>query len=222
MVKEQKDCIIIGAGELDMQNTDLQHENWQEAYVLAVDGGYGYCRQAVIEPDVVIGDFDSLDIRYREEIAHMEENCPEKIIRLKPEKDDTDMLAAIKYGLEKGCAVFRIYAGCGGRLDHTLANIQCLLYIKKRGGEGSLINTDSRIFVLKDESAAFGKKQRGCMSLFAMGEKAEGVTLKGFKYPLEEAVITNDFPIGISNEFTGAESSITVRKGELIVVLENS
>ena len=73
--------------------------------------------------------------------------------------------------------------------------------------------------VIKDETVRFNKAMEGYMSLFALGEKAEGVTIDNMKYELSDAVITNDYPIGISNEFIGKEGQVTVKNGMLLIIV---
>ena len=122
-------CIVIGAGDL----TVGEIPGWEEAFCIAVDGGLGYCGVLGIEPDLILGDFDSVSEGEARAVVQLEQEIPHRVIRLPVEKDDTDMLAALKEGLGRGYRDFRIYGGTGGRLDHTLANIQCLLYLKKQG-----------------------------------------------------------------------------------------
>ena len=96
----------------------------EEDYVIAVDGGLSYCGLLHVEPDLIIGDCDSMTEQEKLAVEQLQQTVPEKICRLPECKDDTDMLAAIKRGLELGYTDFRIYAATGGRFDHTLANIQ--------------------------------------------------------------------------------------------------
>lgn len=215
MDKATKRCILIGAGDLTVGQLSLQEGD----YVIALDGGLGYCDFLQVEPDLIIGDFDSVTDEERKALLEIEKAAPEKVIRLKPEKDDTDMLYAIKHALSKGYREFRIYAGTGGRFDHTLANIQCLLYLKNNEARGFLMDGNGMILVIKNEEVRFRENMEGYLSLFAMGQRAEGVTIKGLKYELEDAVITNDFPIGISNEFIGKMGSISVENGELCCMI---
>ena len=211
----QGKCIIIGAGDLTIGGIPVKEED----FVIAVDGGLGYCGILNVEPDIIIGDFDSVSDGEREAIATLEQEIPERIIRLKPEKDDTDMLAALKLALEKGYTEFRIYAATGGRFDHTLANIQCLLYLKNHGATGYLVDGTGMILVLQNEAVHFNKNLEGYLSLFALGKEAKGVTIQGMKYTLDNYTMKNDFPIGISNEFIGEESVISVEDGELVCML---
>ena len=209
-------CLIIGAGDLTMGEITVGEED----YVIAVDGGLSYCGILNVEPDKIIGDFDSVSEREKEAIRSLQEQVPGLVMELPVEKDDTDMLVALQYGLELGYTDFRIYAGTGGRFDHTLANIQCLLYLKNHGATGYLVDGTGMILVIQNEAVHFRKELEGYLSLFSLGKEAKGVTLRGLKYPLEDYTLTNDYPIGISNEFIGEESTIQVEDGEVVCMIQ--
>lgn len=208
-------CIVICAGDLTLGEISVEEED----LVIAVDGGLDYCAVLEIEPDLIIGDFDSLSEEETEAVGRLEQEIPERIIRLKREKDETDSLAALQEGLRRGYQDFRIYAGTGGRFDHTLANLQCLLYLKNRGATGYLIDGNGMMFVIKNEAVHFQKMPEGTLSLFSMVAESRGVTIRGMKYELEHAVLANDFPLGISNEFIGKEAEISVEDGSLICMV---
>lgn len=208
-------CIVIGAGDLTMGELSLQEND----YVIAVDGGLSYCGILMVEPDLIIGDFDSVSEQEKMAIEALQEEIPERIVELPVEKDDTDMLAALKQGLALGYRDFRIYAGTGGRFDHTLANIQCLLYLKNYDATGYLVDGTGMILVLQNEAVHLNRKLEGTLSLFALGKEAKGVTIQGMKYTLEDYTLTNDYPLGISNEFIGEEACISVEDGELVCMI---
>ena len=207
-------CIVIGAGELTLPGIEVKDGD----FVIAADAGFSHCERLGIEPDLIVGDFDSLKEGDGEALEEIRRREPERILTLPSEKDDTDMLAAIRVGLEKGCREFFLYGGLGGRLGHTIANIQCLNYLKERGASGYLTDASGLIQVAKNETIRFEKRETGWLSLFSLGEKAEGVTLRGLKYELTDAVVTNSFPIGVSNEFIGKEAAVTVRNGTLLIL----
>ena len=211
----EKKCIIIGAGDLTVGHVSVGEED----LVIAVDGGINYCGVLEIEPDIILGDFDSVNEAQREAILAMKEHVPERVVVLKPEKDDTDMLAALRLGLEKGYDYFLLYGATGGRLEHTLANIQCLLYLKEQGAVGYLMDGSGMIFVMKDEEVKLRANLEGYFSLFCLGKEAKGVTIRGMKYELEDYTMTNAFPIGVSNEFIGQEATVSVRDGELVGIV---
>lgn len=209
-------CIVIGAGDLTVGEIGLRDED----FVIAVDGGLGYCGVLDVEPDLIVGDFDSVSEQEAEAVKVLEQQIPDRILRLQPEKDDTDMLVALKEGLARGYRDFRIYAGTGGRFDHTLANIQCLLYLKNREAVGYLVDGSGMMLIVKNEAIHFNKSLEGYLSLFSLVEEAKGVSISGMKYPLENGVITNDFPIGISNEFIGEEACVAVEDGTLVCMIQ--
>lgn len=211
----QGKCIIIGAGDLTLGEISVNEED----LVIAVDGGLGYCSVLEVEPDLILGDFDSVSEKEAEAIGILEQQIPERIVRLPREKDDTDMLAALKEGLARGYRQFRIYAGTGGRFDHTLANIQCLLFLKNNDAVGYLVDGTGMMLVIKDEAVHFNQNLEGTMSMFSLTEESRGVTIEGMKYLLKDAVVRNDFPVGISNEFIGEEAVISVENGSLVCMI---
>ncbi len=208
-------CIVIGAGDLTVGELEAEEED----FIIAVDGGLSYCGILGVEPDIIIGDFDSLSEQEAEAVRILETQIPERIIRFPREKDDTDMLAALKEGLSRGYRDFRIYGATGGRPDHTFANIQCLLYLKHHGAVGYLADGTGMIFVIVNEAVRFQRSMAGILSLFSLEKETRGVTIRNMKYTLEDAVVTNDFPIGISNEFTGEEAEIVVEDGALVCMI---
>ena len=208
-------CIVIGAGDLTIGEIGVGEED----LIIAVDGGLGYCGVLGLEPDLILGDFDSVTEEEAKAVELLEQQIPDRILRLPREKDDTDMLAALKEGLKQGYRDFRIYAGTGGRFDHTLANIQCLLYLKNRDAVGYLVDGGGMMLVVKNETVQFKKGLEGYLSLFSLVEKSNGVSIKGMKYELEDAVVSNEFPVGISNEFINEEATISVEDGCLVCMI---
>ena len=210
-----KTCVLICAGNFSIEHITVEEDD----FCIAVDGGYAYCKQLGIKPDLIVGDMDSLPENLQKEMQKISGEKPRKVICLCQEKDDTDTLAALRIGMEKGYRNYRLYGALGGRIDHTIANIQCLSYLKNNGAEGIILEEGLAITVIKEEKVSFGNREKGYLSLFSLGERAEGVTITGMKYPLNQALVTNDYPIGISNEFTGEDSMVEVRKGMLLAVL---
>lgn len=208
-------CILIGAGDLTLSEIPIKEGD----LCIAVDGGYEYCKLFGITPDYIIGDFDSISEEGAGQIAALSEEEKEKVILLPAKKDDTDMLAAMKLGLQEGYVQFRIYAGLGGRLEHSIANIQCLLYLKEHQAVGYLMDGTGMVLVAKEETVSFQNNLEGYLSMFSMGERAL-VSIENMKYLLDHQEITNSFPIGISNEFIeGQKGSITVHEGAVMILI---
>ena len=196
-------CVIFCAAGFD----SLAEAIGTDDLVIAADGGLKHTQAMEIRPDLILGDFDSLGF------------VPEGAEVYPVEKDDTDAMLAIRRGLDRGCRRFVIYGGLDGeRLDHTLANYQALQYLADRGAEGYLVGRQYLVTVVKNGSLSFPAKAEGVVSLFCLGPDAEGVTLRGLKYPLEQGRLTGGFPLGVSNHFIGEKSRISVEKGSLLVL----
>jgi thiamine pyrophosphokinase len=197
-------CIIVGAGDFYPGAFSKSDGD----YIIAADGGYDYLININCTPDTVIGDFDS-----RDGIP----NHPH-VIKLNKIKDDTDMIAAVNLGIERGYREFHIHGATGGRLDHTLANIQTIAYLSKQHCSAYIYGDNYVITALTDGTITFDNTYSGIMSIFAHDTTVSGVTLTGLKYPLNDVELTNTFPLGVSNEFIGMETTVTVRNGTLIII----
>ncbi len=210
-----KKCLIVCAGEF----VPIEINRDAEDLVIAADGGYEYCMQVGVVPDLIVGDFDSISPALKSEIDAIREAEPERVITLPCEKDDTDTMAAIRIGLERGYQCFYFYAAVGGRMDHLMANIQSLMFLKEHGAKGYLMSHDMMAFVIKDEKIQFSAGMSGTCSVFSMDREATGVSIRGMKYNVEDVSLSNHFPLGQSNEFTDDVGSIEVRHGTLFVVV---
>ena len=110
----------------------------------------------------------------------------------------------------------------GPRLDHTLANFQSLSYLAEHGAYGYLIGRDYIATVLKNGKLTFSASAQGILSVFCQGPDAEGVTLRGLQYPLEDHTLTAWFPLGVSNHFIGQTAAVEVREGRLLCLWDRS
>lgn len=205
---EKNICYIVGAGSFDGMTVLPQPGD----LVIAADGGYTYLKELGIEPDVLLGDFDSLSLVPEHE----------HLVRHSPIKDDTDMALAVAYAVEQGYRRFFLYGGLGGRLDHTMANLQLLNGMSARGLEAYLIGQGNIITAITAERISFDSSAQGMISVFCMGPPASGIWERGLKYSLTDAVLTCDKTLGVSNEFTGQESSIEVHDGTLLILWEDA
>ena len=197
-------CCIVGAGdcpEFDFKKNDGD-------LIIAADGGFRHLLDYGIKPDVAIGDFDSL--------GYIPDDI--EIIKLPAEKDVTDMVAAVETGIKKGYKTFYIYGGCGGRIDHTISNLQLSASVAEKGLKVFIRDGKTVISAIHNESLVFDSTYIGYFSVFSHSDISKGVTIKGLKYLLENAELSCTNPLGVSNEFIGEEAEITVENGTLIIV----
>ena len=199
-------CVIFGAAQFDTLLAPIGAVDT----VIAADGGLAHTQKLGIAPHIILGDFDSLGY------------VPEGARVYPVEKDDTDSMLAVRKGLALGLKRFVLYGALDGpRLDHTVANLQTLLFLAEHGARGFLVGKDQIVTAIKDETAVFPAGFTGTVSLFCLGEKAEGVSIRGLHYSLEDGTLDSCFPLGVSNHFTGAEASVTVKKGSLIAIYDS-
>lgn len=199
-------CYIFAAGDFDA----LVERPADGDLILAADAGYHNCRAAGLRPTLVIGDFDSMDAPEGE-----------ALLRLPVEKDDTDSLRAARLGLERGCRDFVLYGGTGGRrADHTLANLQTLAFLASRGAQARMYAPGCVWRALRNTRLDFPAGMRGTLSVFCPDGEARGVTIRGAKYTLEYGTLRSDFPLGVSNSFTGQAASVEVMDGTLLIYHE--
>ena len=202
-MKNGHECYIIAAGDFH----GLVQEPDDSDYIIAADAGYRICCEHNIIPDLVLGDFDSM--------GEMPEHP--NVMELPVEKDDTDTMFAIKLGLERGYRNFFLYGCLGGsRSDHTMANLQSLLFIAKHGGRGWIYGENCVWTLIRNSSVRL--EGRGDVAVFCPDGRAEGVCLRGLKYELEDAVITSDFTLGVSNSMKAPEAEIEVGNGALLIM----
>ncbi len=202
-------CIIIGAGELEEEF--LSGFSWRtDDFIICADGGLRHAQRAGIRPDLLIGDQDSFA-----------EGFPQGMPALicQPEKDDSDMMLAVKEGISRGYKEFILLGATGGRFDHTLANLQTIAYGLEQDVFITIADQYNLISMLREDTV-FLPKMDGCyLSVFSYTPNCEGVTLTGVKYPLKDAKLTNWFPLGLSNEILAQNAQITVEKGILVIVI---
>lgn len=209
-------CILMCAGTFDMDAIDHSGKD----FVIAVDGGLVYLDRLGIMPDLVLGDFDSLPEEFAGCLTDLEQNKKIPVKRFPSVKDDTDTMAACRIGIERGYRRFVIYGATGGRVDHTMANIQTLSWLKKHGASGTLIDRSGYMKVAENETICFEEGLRATFSLFALEKEVTGITIRGMKYPLENASVTCDYPIGVSNEITpDKRAQVEIGDGLALVIV---
>ena len=197
-------CYIVGAAPSEALPAPRAGD-----FLIAAARGYASLRAAGLAPDLIMGDFDSLGF------------TPEgdNVLPHSPIKDDTDLLLAIRWAMERGWRRFVIYGALGGRrLDQTVASFQTLRFLVDHGAKGLLVGDGWNVTLLQNAALRFPADASGWLSVFVSGEEARGVTLRGLKYEITNHTLTCGMPLGVSNEFLGKEARIAVADGALFVL----
>lgn len=197
-------CYIVGAASLD----GVRLSPCAGDYIIAADGGYRSLRARGIEPDFVMGDFDSLG--YRPEHPNVETHPVMK--------DDTDLGLAVRWALAHGYRRLVMAGALGGRIDQTVASFQTLRGLTDAGAQGWLIGCGWVVTAVQNGTLTFPAGMEGTVSVFSSGDAARGVTLRGLLYEVTDAALTCAMPLGVSNSFTDARAEVRVTDGTVFVL----
>lgn len=198
-------CIIFCAGGFEKLALPIGEDD----YILAADGGLAHLQGIGVQPNGILGDFDSLGY------------VPESAQVFPVEKDDTDSMLAVRKGLELGYREFILYGALDGpRLDHTVANLQTLLFLERNGAHGTLVGLKYLVTTVQNGTLRLPRAEEGIVSVFCLGQKARGVTIRGLQYALEDGQLDSSFPLGVSNHFVGKDASVSVEDGTLTVMYD--
>ena len=143
----------------------------------------------------------------------------ENVIKYPVKKNDTDMMLAVKKAIDLGYKEIVIFGGCGGRLDHTLANINTMVYALEKGANISILDSQNDMYIT-DDALRLSRRDKDNISLFAIEEKAV-VDIEGAKYSGKNIVISNNTTLGVSNSFADDEVKISVVEGTILVIVSN-
>ncbi len=213
-----KKAIIVCGGRIEDYSCYRRYFNDESegCLLICADSGAAHFRQFGVLPHVLIGDFDSIgycDLEYFRKQGVI-------IISHPVDKDKTDSELAVEYAMDNGCDDIVIIGGFGSRVDHSMANIMLLKKINDAGCKGMLADENNEVYLLDPNSpfeVVSGHMPKK-VSLIPLSDTVEGVTTKGLRFGLENAVIKMGSTLGVSNEFI-ADAKVSIKKGFLLIVV---
>lgn len=215
-MKRMKKCLVVTGGSIDLSFVKEFLKNRKYDWTIAVDAGLEILKLLHIMPDEVVGDLDTVDSSVLQEYR---ENSSVKFEIHKPEKDETDTELALLTAARCGCNKVDLLGALGGRMDHAISNIQLLYQFYKQGMDVCIYDAQNKLYLLGSgkifrKSEVYGKY----ISFMPLTEVVEGLTLKGFKYPLNRRRLELGSCLCISNELNSTEGIMELEKGVLICV----
>lgn len=184
--------------------------------IMAVDAGMELLYQTHIRPDIIVGDFDSVN---QDTLEYFQEQEQIDICALEPEKDETDTEFAVREAIRRGADDITIIGATGNRMDHTLANIAVLGIGIEEKVRMCLEDGHNRIRLIDGPHTIKKSEQYGkYVSLVPYFGEVTGVTLEGMKYPLEHDTLKSFRTRGISNEIVEDEAHVGLSSGLLLVI----
>lgn len=205
-----KRWVILGAAEIKDYSA-IKPKIAEDDFIVCADGGQKHLDPLGLKADLYLGDFDS----------SKKPDTDTEILTYPIEKDDTDMMLAVKEGIKRGCKSFVLFGGMGGRFDHTFANIQTLLFADKKGATAILADENNFAFILKNDKAFIERNVNEKVSFFPLNGPAHGVSLEGFYYEADNISLFPYDTLATSNFVIAPQGKATVKKGTLLVVISN-
>ncbi len=199
------ECYIFGGAKIESYSF-IKIPN--DAFIIAADSGISHLKGFGVEPNIIMGDFDSCEVP-------TEYNC--EIVRFKPEKDDTDLMIAVKKALSLGFDKIFILGATGGRFDHTIAALQTLEYIYEHGSYGALFDENNAVYIQGVGKSRYKADKNCYFSVLSLTDESV-VSIIGTKYELQDSVIARSFPLGVSNEFVKEYAEIELSKGKVLII----
>ena len=201
-------CALVAASDFNADHFAALHDQGAFDKVVAVDAGFAYLEKLGVRPDLAIGDFDSLGYVPK----------AKRVSQHPTHKDQSDLELALERAASRDLDHLFIYGALGGRLDHTLANLQLFASYAERGLDITAIDMNNALRVLVGPDAfELPRLEHGIVSVFAATDRAYGVSERGLEYSLGDAELTNRTSLGLSNELIGEEAVVSVAEGTLYV-----
>jgi len=218
-------AIVIADGDVpERAALDAAWPGWADGVidVIAADGGFARARALGLEPDLLVGDLDSLE----PSMAVAAERAGVPILRSRTDKDESDTELAVLAAVARGAARITVLGAFGGpRLDHALANAWLLAHPGLVGVEVVLLDGGARVSLVTAPGQAGDPVTRpipgpvgSLVSLLPLGGDAEGITTDGLRYPLAGESLATGPARGISNVRDRPDASVTLARGRLLVV----
>ena len=204
-------AVIVSGGSLK-DTTLIRQYMTGECRLIACDRGLEHIHCAGLKPDIILGDFDSVNPDIMQHYRNVD------IITYPVKKDSTDTELGIFAARELGADDIVILAGSGTRLDHTIANIQILLPLVKDGIRARLIDEHNIVELVNDRLAIINKKG-SYISLLPLTERVCGICSEGLEYPLDNTDIGIGTSLTVSNVVLSDKASVSVREGVLISII---
>ena len=205
--------LIVSGG--NVEDNILNELKGKVDYIIASDRGLEELDKNNVIPNYIIGDFDSINKKILDKYVN---NKNVVVKKLNPEKDYTDTHMALKLAIQLKSTDITILGAIGTRLDHTIANVHILKEALDNNAECKIINSNNEIQLINKITTIKFNDNYKYISLIPLTTKASGITLKGFKYHLENASLEIGQSIGISNEQIDEYAEIDLKKGVLMLI----
>ncbi len=206
--------LIITGGKINKNFAKKYLKSNKYDIIIAVDKGLETIDYLKLEPQYILGDFDSVNTKILEK--YKTQNI--KIIKLNPEKDLTDTHSAIDLALEIKSTEITILGAIGTRLDHTMANIHILKQALDKNIKAKIVNEKNEIELINKEIIIKKDDNYKYVSIIPLTTNVTGITIEGMKYIINDYTLSIGDSLGVSNEQIDKDAKISIKTGILVVI----
>ena len=203
--------LIVSNGEENLNFIKNIIKNYDK--IIAVDGASDKLFKLGITPDVMVGDFDSIN---NDTLLYYGKNPNIIFIRLNSEKDFSDTHCAINFAIDNNFQKADLIGVFGGRWDHSFANVGMLYYAYSKGLQLRVLSEDNELMLIGEGEYIFNKRENYYWSFFPIFEDIK-ISISGMKYLLKEKYVKQGDSLGLSNEYV-EDARVTIHKGTALVV----
>ncbi len=205
---------IVGGGPKSyIPELDRFHKEGMEW--IGADQGAEVLLENNIRPTIAIGDFDSVSASSYQKIKERSSET----LTYSEEKDETDLGLAVQQALLRSPEHILLFGVTGGRMDHTLANVQLLYPLLKQGKKASIIDVQNQVELAEPGTHKLEiNEEYPYVSFLPMTMEVTDLTLEGFYYPLEKAYVPFGSTLCISNQLIEDPGTFSFSSGILLVV----
>lgn len=205
---------VIAAGGVEESPADVAPLLGPTDLILAADGGYRLVQKLELKCDYLLGDFDTLSATEVEKARQAD--C---VVRQFPtDKAKSDLELAIEQAYQSGATQVTFIGALGGEWDHCVANLLAPLSLcAEYGMWGRLLTSEAQIYLTQGPVRLDAVGRR--VSLAALSDRVEGLTLKGTEYPLNDALLRRAQTLGLANRVIEPDTTFTFRRGELLITV---
>lgn len=206
--------LIITGGKINKNFAKKYLKSNKYDIIIAVDKGLETIDYLKLQPQYVLGDFDSVNTKILEK--YKKQNI--KIIKLNPEKDLTDTHSAIDLALKLKSTEITILGAIGTRLDHTMANIHILKQALDKNIKAKIVNEKNEIELINKEIIIKKDDNYKYVSIIPLTTNVTGITIEEMKYIINDYTLSIGDSLGVSNEQIDKEAKISIKTGILVVI----
>lgn len=208
-------CVIVSGGNPpDLQL--LKHELKGGALLICADSGADFLCRNHIAPEVLLGDFDSMD---ESAMSWFNEGTTTRVIRYPRDKDYTDTFLAVEKAIEMGANEIVLLGCTGTRLDHVMANYNLLYSCLKRGITARITDAHNNIRIINESTVIDRDERFKYLSLFAYGGDVRNLSIKNAKYELHDYDLHIGDSLTVSNEFKEGQVQVSFDEGMLAIFM---